>query len=195
MKRLFTTLLLGLLYVAALFAQSGNAYFNIGAVSTKMTQPDFPELKSNYGLNLNVGQIFPIIGQSSCIGLDVTWFDFAYTNYKVKHITSESTDQFQYAQYDLAVQIGPCLSIVVGDWMRLHGYFRYAPTYSILAKPEDKFGNYATAFVTGGSLTFGAIGLGAEYRFGGCYYKRFGNHTAEFKTEFTGFRAYLAFRF
>ena len=118
----------------------------------------------------------------------------AYTDYKIKHITSDATNSYRYGQWDLAMQLGPCLSILMGS-MRLHGYFRYAPTYSILTKPEAKYGNYATNFVTGGSLTFGAIGLGAEYRFGDCRYKQFGPHRAGPKTEFTGLRAYLAFRF
>ena len=194
MKKLFVACLLGLALSAAVSAQSGNTYFNIGLIGTRMAQPEFPELRSNYGIDVNIGQTFPLIGGSFCIGVDFTWLDVAYTDYKIKHITSDATNSYRYGQWDLAMQLGPCLSISMGS-MRLHGYFRYAPTYSILTKPEAKYGNYATNFVTGGSLTFGAIGLGAEYRFGDCRYKQFGPHRAGPKTEFTGLRAYLAFRF
>lgn len=195
MKRLFILILLGFMSAAVADAYSRNTYFNVGLTGTNMAQTDFPELKSNFGLNMNIGQTLPITRGGFQLGLDLTWLDLNYTNYKIKHVTAASTENYKYNQFDLAVQIGPSIAVMFGEWMRLHGYFRYAPTYSILKKPEAGYGNYATNFVTGASLTFGAIGLGAEYRFGGCRYKQFGPHRAGPKTDLTGLRAYLAFRF
>ena len=64
MKKLFVACLLGLALSAAVSAQSGNTYFNIGLIGTRMAQPEFPELRSNYGIDVNIGQTFPLIGES-----------------------------------------------------------------------------------------------------------------------------------
>ena len=41
MKKLFVACLLGLALSAAVSAQSGNTYFNIGLIGTRMAQPEF----------------------------------------------------------------------------------------------------------------------------------------------------------
>ena len=55
-------------------------------------------------------------------------------------------------------------------------------------------GNYATMFVTGGMVSWGVIGIGAEYRFGDCNYRNFVGEGAG-ALDMTGFRTFITLRF
>lgn len=193
MKRLFL-LFAALMAFTAVEAQ--NRYMNISFLNTELKQADFPNLKSNYGASFTYGRIYRLLGYNFRLGLDVTWFDLSYSNYKIKHITPESTDNYNYHQGEIAMHIGPSLTWIPFERMRLHGYFRYAPTYSALYDEDSLYGNYVTMFVGGASITFGHVGIGAEYRFGEGTYKNILSDTPAAKAfDLGGLRTYLSFRF
>lgn len=208
MKRKITLLLISILTVTVCFAQSDDdrwrkKYINLGFINTTMSQDEQPDLKSNYGASFTVGRTFYLhrpIGGFLRFGIDATWFDLNYTNYKIKHITYWETDNYQYHQGEVSMHIGPSITIRPIGKLNIHGYFRYAPSLSALYADDTFYGNYATFFVGGASISYGVIGLGIETRFGNCKYKEFGADSDEpsssiSKTKHNGWKAYLTFRF
>ncbi len=200
---------ISMLTVSLCFAQGDNdkwrkKYINLGFINTTMSQDGMPDLKSNYGASFTVGRTFYLhkkpIGGILRFGLDATWFDLNYTNYKIKHITYWETENYQYHQGEISMHIGPSITIKPIGKLNIHGYFRYAPSFSALYADDTFYGNYATFFVGGASISYGVIGLGFESRFGDCKYKDF-IISGEDETSFSkriknnGYRVYLTFNF
>lgn len=178
-------------------------YINLSFVNMTMKQDGLPNLKSNYGAAFTVGRTFylhkhPIAGMLR-FGIDAIWFDLNYANYKIEHITHWGTDEYDYHQGEISMHVGPSVVLNPVSKLNIHAYFRYAPTFSALYADDTFYGNYATLFVGGGSVSYGVIGLGIESRFGSCDYKEFGADEEEgsgtLKTKLTGWRAYVTFRF
>lgn len=209
-KRILVLLFFSVLFFAHIFAQGTDGcykkkYRNLSFTTTTMRQDDVPDLKSNYGAAFTVGRTFylhknPIAGMLR-FGIDATWFDLNYANYKIEHITYWETNEHNYHQGEVSMQVGPSVVLNPVSKLNIHAYFRYAPAFSVIyAGDGDGFyGNYATLFVGGGSVSYGMIGLGIESRFGSCNYKEFGADEEEgfsaLKTKFGGWRAYITFRF
>lgn len=208
MKKI-TLLLISILTVSVCSAQSDDdgwrkKYTNLGFINTTMSQDGMPDLKSNYGASFTTGRTFYLhqpIGGFLRFGIDATWFDLNYTNYKIKHITSWETNNYQYHQGEVSMHIGPSITFMPNGSLNLHGYFRYAPSFSALYADETFYGNYAKFFVGGASISYGVIGLGLETRYGDCEYKVFGADSGENesssikKIKYNGWKAYLTFRF
>lgn len=193
MKKL---LLLIAAVIAFTTAGAQNRYMNIGFVNSELKQTDFPDLKSNYGASFSAGKTYRLLGYGLRIGLDVTWFDLTYSNYKIKHITAGSTDNYNYHQGEISMHVGPSLTWMPFESTRVLGYFRYAPTFSALYDNDSLYGNYVTMFVGGASITFGPVGIGAEYRFGdGTYRNLFSDSPAAKAFSLSGLRTYVSFRF
>lgn len=187
-------------------------YVNFGFSMPELRQPDFPALKSNYGASFTVGRTYflhrkPIAGILR-IGIDATWFDINYTNYKLELRDKQSQPEtMSYHQAEVAMQVGPSVSVNPVGKLNIHTYFRYAPSFSGLYDGDQFLGNYATVFVGGGAVSYGKVGLGVEARFGGCRYKElFGGGDEEEKsggdesatvekTTFSGLRVYFSLRF
>ena len=51
------------------------------------------------------------MGKVLKFGIDATWFDLAYTNYDVQHITYWETNNFQIHEVEAGMQIGPSLTL------------------------------------------------------------------------------------
>lgn len=179
-------------------------YRNLSFVHTEMKQDGPPNLKSNYGTSFTVGRTFflhkrPIAGLLQ-IGIDATWFDLCYTNYKIKHIMYIEEDNYENHQGELSMHIGPSLTINPVRKLNIHGYFRFAPSFSVLYTDDTFYGNYAPFFITGLSVSYNVIGLGIESRTGKCTYKKLGSFQDDKcppnnKIKNKGWRAYLTFRF
>lgn len=165
--------------------------------------------RSKYGAALTFGKSFylhknPIAGMLY-IGLDATWIDLTYTNYKYDmgplfegwDIEDGEDLSFSQHQAEIAMQVGPSIHVYPIGKMHIEAYFRYAPTFSLLVEDGSFGGNYATYFVGGGAVSYHCIGLGAEARFGSCKYKSFSDDGFEDggKTKFRGYRIFLSFRF
>lgn len=206
-----TGFLLILLLLSSFYAygQSNNGYWkkkylNIGFSNTTLKLDETPDLKSNYGASFTVGRTFYLhkkpIGNVLKFGIDATWFDLTYTNYDIKHITYWATEKYQYHQGEFSMHIGPSITINPVGKMLIHGYFRYAPSFSALYADDVVSGNYATFFVAGGTISYGPIGLGIENRFGDSKYKEIWSDSDEASTtklspQYRGSRAFITFRF
>lgn len=210
MKQKISILICLLFFCVASYSQENgnsdklrNKYINISFAKSTMEQDGFPKLKSNYGVGFTVGKTFYLHKKplSNCLrfGIDATWFDINYINYKIEHITYHGTDKYDYHQGEVSMQVGPSLTITPVKGFDICGYFRYAPTYSGIYANDKFSGNYASMFIGGASLSYKIIGLGIESRFGNCKYNAFAfdkNMDEEkVKTSFNGFRTYISFRF
>lgn len=185
-----------------------NKYRNLSFSQVEM-KDDYSSLKSNYGGAFTVGKTFfvhkkPIAGMIR-FGIDATWFDINYANYTIESAWEDEEEggSLDAHQLEIAMQVGPSVTVNPVGKLCIHGYFRYAPSFSALYMDESFMGNYASFFVGGGSVSYGVIGLGIEARYGNCKYKGlFGSDGDEetdgapiAKTKFSGMRAYLTFRF
>lgn len=197
--------LVSLLTVSVCFAQDydyiwRNRYVNFGYANSTMHQDQGPDLKTYGGASFTIGRTYYLhssIWGFFRFGIDATWLDLNYTSYRIKHITDYATNKYKYHQGEISVQIGPSLTIRPFGDLNIHGFFRYAPAYSVLYADNTLYGGYATFFVGGGSISYGAIGLGFESRFGTSDYNDIliGDAAATGKLGHKGWRAYLTFRF
>lgn len=177
-------------------------YINLSFTNMKMTLNESLELESEYGAAFTVGRTFYLhkkpIGGFLRFGIDATWVDLNYANYKIKQ--NPDLEKNECHQADISMHIGPSITINPIGKLNLHGYFRYAPTYSAMYVDDTFYGNYAGFFVGGGSVSYGTIGLGIESRFSDLNYKKLGSDeekefSRKLKTKLNGWRAYLTFRF
>ena len=180
-------------------------YLNLGFINTTMLKDGMPELKSNYGASFTVGRTFFLhkepIGGFLRLGIDATWLDLNYTNYKIKHITYWDTYHYEYHQGELSVHIGPSITLTPTPKLYIHGYFRYAPTLSALYIDETLYLGGDTFWIYGASISYGTIGVGFEHRNRGCGYGEVDweseehEYTPSFNSVFEGWKVYLTFRF
>lgn len=218
MRKIILLIALGFLITAQATAQESKLrkkYINLSFSNIEMKQDGSPSLKSNYGGAFTVGRTYfvhkkPIAGMIR-FGIDATWFDINYANYKIEYRyrdQGESESEFSsFHQAEIGMQIGPSITVNPISKLNIHGYFRYAPSFSAFYDGDSFRGGYASCFVGGGAVSYGVIGLGVEARFGGCNYKTFGGGededkgydtettTTTSKSKFSGMRVYLTFRF
>ncbi len=202
-------------------------YINFSFIDSKMEFDDdesTPKLSSNYGAAFSVGKTYylhkkPILGILR-FGIDATWLDLNYTNYSIKSEYEYDDDYGYYDddersskedchQIEAGMQVGPSITITPIGKLNVHTYFRYAPSFSGLYLDDNFYGNYASFFVCGAAISYGAIGLGVESRWGSCKYKDFSDSddddysygysdektSTDFKRTYSGLRAYISIRF
>lgn len=114
---------------------------------------------------------------------------------------------------DIGMQVGPSVTCSIDKHLQVHAYVRYAPALSVFYDGENFQGGFGNFFVVGANVSWRFIGLGIEGRFGSATYKNLdeddeenyyddfvkdGVHIAPHakgKTSYSGFRAYITFRF
>ena len=178
-------------------------YLNFGYVESKLSQDGFEQLKCDWGASFTVGKTFYLhkkpVAKFLRFGIDASWFDLTYAQYKKPFGIEEAT--FHHAE--AAMHVGPSVTFTPVNGLNICGYFRYAPTFSaIYSTANDNYNLcYATRFVGGASLTYKFFGVGFEGRFGNCKYDDFAAFLTEMedpvkvKTKLTGYRVYLTFRY
>ncbi|MCM1441803.1 MAG: hypothetical protein NC131_21720 [Roseburia sp.] len=233
MKQTFIVFLLSFLVLSAAAQDEAKTatrhwrpkYRNLNFNSEKITLDGF-SLDSKFGAAFTTGRTYflhktPILRMIR-IGIDATWFDISYANYKTQWLDYGDEDYYSYDDYygddedyddeitihkaEIGMQVGPSVTVNPVDKLNVHGYFRYAPTFAMMYDDDAFRGNYASMFVTGISLSYGAIGFGIEKRWGTCKYKELFSDSDDdydydysspdaFKWKTSGLRVYLSFRF
>ncbi len=162
-------------------------YFNIGYAWEKLEAADFPsENESEMAFFLTWGKTFYLhkkpIANMLKIGLDFTWTDITYAKYEVENLVEESSDfmgvtfptfyveKSDMHRMDYGMHLGPSVTVNPVSALCVNAYFRYAPTFAMSMSHSDGgwdmgYG-YASLFVTGAAVSYKAISLGIEYRFG-----------------------------
>lgn len=177
MKKGLLLLLVSLLAVTATYAQ------DVDILRRKHSQISFGKntikhgdwkLKSDFAVNYTNGRIFYLHDEEVAgmvrFAIDGMWTDLTYAKYTRTLPVDGKKRDYKFNQFDYALNIGPSAHINPIDDVYVHTYFRYAPAYSLLTGDKQIYGNYATYFVTGFSVSYDFIALGFEGRFGNCNY-------------------------
>ena len=183
-------------------AKVRSSFINFGYAESKLNQDDFEQLKCDWGASFTIGKTFYLhkkpIANFLRLGIDASWFDLTYANYKNPF---EVEGTFHHAE--AAMHVGPSITLTPVNGLNICGYFRYSPTFSaIYSTINDNYNlGYATRFVGGASLSYKFFGVGIESRFGNSKIEPFGAFVIEgedaekVKTNLTGFRVYITFRY
>lgn len=175
-----------------------NKHIDICFTSMKMSQDEIADFKSNCGVAFVVGRSYYLhkrpIAKYLRFGIDATWIDLNYANYKFQHKTFWNIEKYQYHQVEYSMHLGGSLNAMPVKNILVNSYFHYVPTFSSLFIDDNIYGNYASLFCVGGSVSYGVIGVGVEGRFGNCQYKSLKDASSSFKKTYNGVRVYITFR-
>lgn len=214
MKKGLLLLLTSVFAVSSLFAQ------DVDILRRKYSQVSYGkntfihnnwEMKSDFAVNFTSGRTF-YLHEDEVAGLirfaiDGTWTDFTYAKYTRPLLVDGKNNNYKFHQVDYALNVGPSVHINPIDDVFVHTYFRYAPAYSLFMGDKQIYGNYATYFVTGLSVSYNFIALGFEGRFGNCDYNNIASakrieqfkpneeNVLNAKVKHRGWRVYLSFMF
>lgn len=214
-----------------------NTFFNISYNSTEFSSNEFPsgtgafsnKFNKDFGLGIQMGQTFNFhkqpLGSVLFIGLDYTWIDLNFNNYKDAPVPEEysMTEKNPYPlpwhqskmQFDYGMSLGPALTLYpltslhkeAAEKLRLHLFFHvgYCVSGALIDMGEYKkdttkefvFGHgLFTSF--GASLTWDFVGIGFDIRNDGSV-KYMPTHktydTGKMKAKQKSPRIYLQFRF
>lgn len=179
MKKSLLLLLTALLAASSLFAQDVDIlrrkYSQVSYAKNTFKHGDKWTLESDLAVNYSSGRIF-YLHEDEVAGLirfaiDGTWTDLTYAKYSRTLPWDGKDKAYKFHQIDYSLGVGPSVHINPVDDLYVHTYFRYAPTYSFFMGDKQVYGNYATNFVTGLSVSFNFVAVGFEGRFGNCEYK------------------------
>ncbi len=196
------------------------AWFNISYSPQKINSDLYrSELKSDYAVGITAGKSFYLhkkpLADMIRFALNWSYLDLNIAQYSAPYsdrIDEESdyTDGYddyesEESQYkmELGMQIGPAIIVNPIDHLMIQAYFHYAPAYSLLLDEDFAYyGSYASFFNTGVSVSYKAIGLGIEGRWGTSTFSQEVYNEAEddyvfqdMKWKTKGMRVYLSFRF
>lgn len=207
-NRVLLTVLVAILFGLQSVAQNPEAwgrkkYLNIAWVdqTLKNTENDLLKWKSEFGVSLVKGTTYylhskPLFGMLK-FGIDWTQMDINYAKLEEDFPRSESAsagngggfadiitpDIYKMVdlgkhQFEYSMHLGVSVTINPVDYLKVNGYFRYAPSFSgILYENEDgdtEFScGYGSFFVSGGAVSYKVISLGVEARWGSGKYKSF----------------------
>ena len=178
MKKGLLLILMSLLTASALYAQ------DVDILRRKYSQVSFGKntfklddwkMKSDFAINYTNGRTF-YLHEDEVAGLirfaiDGSWTDLTYAKYTRPLVVEQKQNNYKFHQLDYALNVGPSVHINPIEDVFVHTYFRYAPAYSLFMGDKQIYGNYATYFVTGLSVSYNFIALGFEGRFGNCNYQ------------------------
>lgn len=139
----------------------------------------------------------PILGMIK-FGIDWTFYDVNFVKYKDKFgVFGGNADYLGYGDYyypegylppipdngegeeeysdqmmqmEISTQIGPSVTVNPVSYLKVSGYFRVAPSYSMLVANDEIYHSYGTFFTLGGSVSFKKIAIGIEGRWGNTKY-------------------------
>lgn len=214
MKKSLLLLLTALLTVSALSAQGADVlrrkYSQVSYGKNNFIHDDW-KMKSDFAVNFTSGRTFYLhedeIAGLIRFGIDGTWTDFTYAKYTRPLAVDGKNNDYKFHQVDYALNVGPSVHINPIDDVFVHTYFRYAPAYSLFMGDKQIYGNYATYFVTGLSVSYNFIALGFEGRFGNCDYNNIASakrieqfkpneeNVIDERVKHRGWRVYLSFMF
>lgn len=214
MRKGLLLLLVSLFAITAAYAQNGDIphrkYSHISFGKNTINHDDWG-LQSDLAINYTDGRTFYLHGEEIAglvrFAIDGTWTDFTYARYTRTLPVEGKKRDYKFNQLDYALNIGPSVHFNPIDNLYVHTYFRYAPAYSLLTGDKQIYGNYATYFVTGFSVSYNFIALGFESRLGNCDYNNIASakRIEQFKpnpenvlnerVKHRGWRVYLSFMF
>lgn len=188
-------------------------YFNISYVKQSLSPADVDyKYNSSLGVAITNGRTYylhkkPILGMIK-FGIDWSFFDVNVAMYENEFTDGYEVEKENMYQAEVGMQIGPSVTVNPIDHLKVNGYFRVTPSYSMMYSGDEFNGSYGTFFSAGGAISYKVISLGIEGRWGKTKYKSLvdlgdimgddGDSSAEapktnWKTASTRF--YISFRF
>jgi len=213
MKKALTTFCLLAMSAFSYAQDMGVTYLNLHYSGAKISQDNSPKLSNQFGAGFTIGHTYylhkePVAGVFR-FGIDATWFDINYNNFKFDYIDYKDRDKTKYLhQGEVSMHVGPSVTCTPVDRLNIKAYFRYAPSFACIYNTKsEKFScNYASMFVGGAAVNYGVIGLGIEARFGSSKQNEYNfvnvnsdysheHDTNKVSTTVSGFRAFISINF
>ena len=106
-------------------------------------------------------------------------YDYGYNNgynngydngYDNGYGDDEEDGPIKMYQAEIGMQVGPSITINPISHLKISGYFRFAPSAALLVVDDQFSANYASFFVLGGAVSYKAISVGVEGRWGTAKY-------------------------
>ena len=178
-------------------------YFNLAYVKQKLQYKDIDGLQyeSDFGVAISRGRTYylhkkPILKMIK-FGIDWTQFDINYAKYgKLTEDLSETTGDPSVSgeesmdldlgmhQLDFGMHFGLSLTVNPVSHLKVNGYYRFAPSASLILLDDDVSVQFVPFNVFGGAISYKVISIGAEARKGSAKYKNFSvNEDAESSME------------
>lgn len=153
-------------------------YFNIGYVKQTLTDKTFGgDIKSDFGVSLTSGKTYylhkkPIAGMIK-FGLDWSWMDINYAKSTSMMLDEESGSISESAmhQVEYGMQFGASVTVNPVHHLKVSGYFRFEPSYSLLYMNETFNHHYVSMWNAGCAVAWKMISVGVEWRWGSANYK------------------------
>ena len=161
-------------------------YFNLSYVKQKLQL----QYESDFGVAISRGRTYylhkkPILKMIK-FGIDWTQFDINYAKYgKLTEDFSESTGDETFDveesedlelgmhQLDFGMHFGLSLTVNPVSHLKVNGYYRFAPTGSVILLDDDVSVQFVPFNVFGGAVSYKVISVGVEARKGSAKYKNF----------------------
>ena len=174
-------------------------YFNLSYVKQKLQSNDIEgfQRESDFGVAISRGRTYylhkkPILKMIK-FGIDWTQFDINYAKYgKITEDFSESTGgsvsggeesmdlELGMHQFDFGMHFGLSLTVNPVAHLKVSGYYRFAPSGSLILLDDDVSVQFVPFNVFGGAISYKVISIGVEARKGSAKYKNFSvNEDAE----------------
>ena len=152
-------------------------YLNLGYVKQTLADKTYGgELKSDFGASLSWGRTYylhekPLLGMVK-FGLDWSWTDINYAKFSLDAFDGETDEQLSsdVHQAEIGMQFGPSLTVNPVHHLKVGGYFRVTPSYSLLYMDETVHHHYVTFCNAGCTLAWKALSVGVEWRWGTAKY-------------------------
>lgn len=163
-------------------------YIHLGFVSQSLKSRDYTDLKwkSDFGLQFSLGKTFYLhrkaIGNVLKFGLDWSFIDVNYAKYSAPDVLDnesipsyiDNPEKDDFHQVDMGMHFGPSITINPVGYLKLSGWWHYAPTASIMIHGDNKQSTSFTSFFTvGGAISWKALSVGIEGRWGTAKFKDF----------------------
>lgn len=215
MKKGLLIFLLSLLSVSTLSAEGAEIlrrkYSQLSFGMNTIKHSGWDNLKSDFAVSYVDGRTFYLhedeVAGLIRFGIDGTWTDFSYAKYTRTLPVDGINKDYKFHQIDYALNVGPSAHFNPIEDIYVHTYFRYAPAFSLLTGDKQIYGNYATYFLTGVSVSYKFLALGFEGRFGNCYYNNLASakriealkpnpaNVLSQRVKHRGWRVYVSFMF
>lgn len=175
-------------------------FFSIGYMNQTLTHKDIAGLKwkSSFGISMATGRTYylhkkPLFNMLK-FGLDATWFDISYAKYSqpegweepnIPEYSDEDDDDMDLGmhQVEMGMHVGPSITINPVDFLKVSGYFHFVPSASIVILNDEANVSYVSNFAVGGSISYKAISIGIEHRWGAAKYSSFSVDDDEYDTD------------
>lgn len=152
-------------------------YFNLGYVKQTLTDKTYGgEFKNDYGASISWGKTYylhkkPILGMVK-FGLDWSWLDINYAKSSMDLFDEEKSTVISsdVHQAEIGMQFGPSLTINPVHHLKISGYFRVTPSYSLLYMDETVHHHYVTFCNAGCAIAWKVLSIGVEWRWGTAEY-------------------------